>query len=69
MVPPAHTGELLPGVGVEGGELTTTVIEPARLVHPDTVTVTEYVPPLAEAALVIDGFCSAEVKEFGPVQL
>lgn len=66
---PAHTGELLPGVGVEGGLLTTTVVVPARLVQPATVKVTEYVPALAEAAEEIEGFCSVEVKEFGPVQL
>jgi len=41
IVPPAHTGELLPGVGVDGGALTTTAVVPARLVHPATVTVTE----------------------------
>lgn len=69
MVVPAHTGELLPAVGVDGIEFTTTVVEPAGLVQPDTVTVTEYVPALAAAALLMLGFCDVDVKELGPVQL
>lgn len=69
IVDPAHTGELLPAVGVEGIEFTDTVVVPAELVQPDTVTVTEYVPALAAEALLMLGFCAVDVKEFGPVQL
>ena len=69
IVDPAHTGELLPAVGVEGTEFTTTVVLPAKLVQPDTVTVTEYVPALAAAALLMVGFCDVDVNELGPVQL
>src|SRR5204863_139146 len=39
------------------------------LVHALAVTVTLYVPVAAVVALVIDGFCKAEVNPFGPVQL
>ena len=49
-------------VGVAGVGLTTTFVEPAADVQPFTVIVTEYVP-----ASVAVGFCSAEVKPFGPV--
>jgi hypothetical protein len=54
-------------VGVVGMALTTTVVVPAAEVQPLTVTVTEYVPASASAALVRVGFCSEEVKLFGPV--
>jgi hypothetical protein len=47
--------------------LTTTFVEPAAEVQPLTVTVTEYEPPSAVVALARIGFCSAEVKPFGPV--
>jgi hypothetical protein len=58
---PVHTGELLPAVGVAGIGLTTMLAVPAMLVHPPTVTVNEYVPPIAGVALVIaGGFLTAE---------
>jgi hypothetical protein len=55
-------------VGVAGVALTTTFVLPAAEVQPLTVTVTEYVPASATVALERVGFCSAEVKPFGPVQ-
>ena len=51
------------------GVLKFTVVVPAGLVHPSTVMVAEYVPTLAEDALVIAGFCTVDVKLLGPVQL
>ena len=48
--------------------MTTTFVLPAAEVQPLTVTVTEYVPASAVVALERVGFCSAEVKPFGPVQ-
>jgi hypothetical protein len=57
-------------VGVMFG-LTTTVVDPAALVHPVAVivTVTLYVPALATVTPGMLGFCAAEVKPPGPVQL
>jgi len=57
----------LDAVGVAGLALTTTLVVAAAEVQPLTVTVTEYVPAAAVVALAIVGFCSAEVKLFGPV--
>jgi hypothetical protein len=54
-------------VGVAGVALTTTLVLPAAEVQPFTVTVTEYVPASASVAFDFVGFCSAEVKPFGPV--
>ena len=54
-------------VGVAGVALTTTFVLPAALMQPLTVTVTEYVPPSAVVALLRVGFCSVDVKPFGPV--
>src|SRR2546423_991874 len=48
--------------------LTATVVVPAAELQPLTVTVTEYVPASAAAAFARVGFCSAEVKPFGPLQ-
>ena len=53
---PVHTGPLFPAVGVDGIEFTTTVVVPAALVHPASVTVTEYVPAIAAVALDMVGF-------------
>jgi hypothetical protein len=58
---------LLVAVGVPGVGLTATVVEPAALVHPLTVSVTLYVPAAANVTLAIVGFCNAEVNPFGPV--
>jgi len=69
MVPPTQTGELLVGVGIDGRGFITTETLPARLGQAPCVMVTEYVPVLAAVALVMEGFCKVEVKEFGPVQL
>src|SRR5689334_22341106 len=67
MVWPAQYGPPLLAVGVAGIGLTTTLVLPAADVQPLTVMVTEYVPASAGAALLLVGFCSAEVKPFGPV--
>src|SRR3954464_13668096 len=67
IVAPSQYGPPFDAVGVAGVALTTTFVVPAAEVQPETVIVTEYVPPSATAALVRVGFCSAEVKPFGPV--
>jgi hypothetical protein len=64
---PAHTGLLLDATGVAGEEFTVTLTVPALLVHPFTVTVSEYVPVSADVTFVIEGFCEEEVNAFGPV--
>ena len=58
---------VLVAVGVAGTGLTTTVVDPAALVHPVTVTVTLYTPPIASVAPAIVGFCTALVYPPGPV--
>jgi len=67
IVPPVQYGPVFEAVGVAGIGLTTTLVVPAAEVQPLTVTVTEYVPASAVAAFDRVGFCSAEVKPFGPV--
>lgn len=67
MVLPVQTGELLPGVGAAGIGFITAVVVPNALVHPLTVTVTEYVPEFAPVAFGILGFCTEEVNPAGPV--
>ena len=67
-VEPAQIGELLDAVGGAGVGFTVTAVVAEELVHPRTVTVTEYVPLAATVALAIVGFCVAELKLFGPVQ-
>ena len=52
---PSHTGPLLLAVGVAGISLITTVVLPASLSHPSTVTVTVYIPDS-----VVVGFCIVE---------
>jgi hypothetical protein len=59
---------LLLAVGVAGTALTTTAVVPAKLVHPATVTVTEYVPAIAIVEVGLVGFCKADVNALGPVQ-
>lgn len=54
-------------VGVGGIAFTATVVVPAADGQPFTVTVTEYVPDVVVVAFGIVGFCSDEVKLFGPV--
>ena len=56
-VDPAQIGPLLDALGVLGIAFTTAVVLPAALVHPFTVTVTEYTPDAAVVALDILGFC------------
>ena len=68
-VEPAHTGELDDAVGAAGVAFTVTAAVPAALVQPFTVTVNEYVPVAAVVAAAMVGFCSADEKLFGPVQL
>src|ERR671921_2032034 len=60
-------GPPLLAVGVAGVAFTTTFVVPAAEVQPATVMVTEYTPASAGVAFVRVGFCSAEVKPFGPV--
>ena len=67
MVPPTQYGPVLLAVGVAGNGLTTTVVVPAALVHPLTVTVTLYVPAIATVAAAMVGFCTALVYPPGPV--
>jgi hypothetical protein len=69
-VAPEQIGATGVNVGVTFG-LTTTVVDPAALVHPVavTVTVTLYVPALATVTPGMLGFCAADVKPPGPVQL
>ena len=67
IVVPSQYGPVLEALGALGIGLTVTVVVPAAEVQPLTVTVTEYVPLAAVVALVIVGFCCAEVKPFGPV--
>jgi len=67
IVPPSHTGLLLPAVGAAGIEFTTTTVVPAGPVHPFTVAVTLYVPAIAVDALGIEGYCKDEAKFPGPV--
>src|SRR6185436_19134839 len=67
MVLPGQYGPPFVAVGVAGDGLTTTFVVPAADVQPLTVIVTECVPPSAVAAPVRVGFCSADVKPFGPV--
>src|SRR3954449_8666017 len=68
MVAPSQYGPSLFALGVDGVALTTTFVVPAADVQPLTVTVTEYVPASAVVALERVGFCSDDVKPFGPVQ-
>ena len=68
-VEPAQIGLLLPAVGVPGVGFTVTTTVPIGLVHPLTVTVTEYVPDAATVTFEIVGFCKGDEKPFGPVQL
>lgn len=67
-VVPEQIGALEVGAGVEGVVLITTAVVPARLEHPLTVTISEYVPALTAAALGIVGSSREEVKPLGPVQ-
>ena len=68
IVAPAQYGPVFDAVGVAGVGLTTTFVVPAAELQLPTVTMTEYVPLFAVVALEIVGFCSDEVKLFGPVQ-
>jgi hypothetical protein len=67
IVAPSQYGPPFDAVGVAGVALTTTFVVPAAEVQPFTVMVTEYVPASAVVALERVGFCSADVKPFGPV--
>src|SRR4029079_18896622 len=67
IVATSQYGPPLLAVGVAGVAVTTTLVVPAAEVQPLTVTVTEYVPASAVVAFARVGFCSAEVKPFGPV--
>ena len=67
IVAPSQYGPPFEAVGVAGVALTVTLVEPAAEVQPLTVIVTKYVPASAVVALERVGFCSADVKPFGPV--
>src|SRR6266566_9331450 len=67
IVAPSQYGPPLDADGVAGVAFTTTFVVPAAEVQPLTVTVTEYVPASAVAAFESVGFCSNEVKPFGPL--
>ena len=67
MVAPSQYGPVFDAVGVAGMAFTTTLVVPAAEVQPVTVIVTEYVPASAVAAFERVGFCSDEVKPFGPL--
>src|SRR5512141_699176 len=63
---------IAPGAVTSGGAVsgfTTASVVPAGDVQPFTVTVTAYVPVAAVVTLAMEGFCVAEVKLFGPVQV
>ena len=64
---PLQVERLSNGLTVGKG-LTTTEVVPTKLVHPPTVTVTEYVPAANVDAATIVGFCNYDEKLFGPVQ-
>jgi len=64
-VEPAHTGLLLPAVGAAGVAFTVTETVDV-LIHPDTFTVTVYVPDIAVVALVRIGSSRVEVNPPGP---
>ncbi len=66
---PSQTAELFDAVGDAGMGLTITDVLAELLVHCPTVTATEYEPALLAVALLMIGFCCADVKPFGPVQL
>jgi hypothetical protein len=67
-VAPSQYGPPFEAVGVAGVAFTMTLVVPAAEVQPFTVMVTEYVPASAVVAFARVGFCSVEVKPFGPVQ-
>jgi len=68
MVPPAQYGPVFDAVGVAGGAVTVTFVVAVLEGQPLRVTVTEYVPDAAAVAWLMVGFCTFEVKPFGPVQ-
>jgi hypothetical protein len=66
VLPPVQN-DVAPEIDTTGLAFTVAVVEAELLVHPFTVTVTEYVPDAAVVAEVIDGFCNDDVKPLGPV--
>src|SRR5436305_1756618 len=67
IVEPSQYGPPLAAAGVAGVAVTATLVVPAAELQPPAVTVTEYVPASAAVAFARVGFCSVEVKPFGPV--
>jgi hypothetical protein len=59
---------LLPAVGGLGVEFTITFTVPAGLLQPDTVITREYTPAARVLAPITAGFCTLDVKLFGPLQ-
>src|SRR2546423_1778044 len=68
-LPPAQNvvGPPAEMVGVAGAANTLTFVVTGSEVQPLAVTVSEYVPASATLAFARVGFCSEEVKPFGPV--
>ena len=66
---PVHRGLLLPATGVAGSGVTVTFILTVPEVQPEATVYREYVPAAAVVAAGIEGFCKADVKPLGPLQL
>lgn len=64
---PEHNGEFADDIGATGINLTITFCAAAALVHPLTVTVTEYAPLWAKLLFAMVGFCEEELNPFGPL--
>jgi hypothetical protein len=69
MFDPAQSVAVPPAVGAAGIGLTATFTVPIGLLQPSEFTVNEYIPVASVVAPTIVGFCTFEVKLFGPVQL
>ena len=68
IVESAQNGPPFDAAGAGGIGFTTTGVVPPAEGQPFTVMVTRYVPASAAVAFARVGFCSVEVKPFGPVQ-
>ncbi len=64
--PPSHEGLELTKVGIVGVGLTVIATVPAGDGQPFSKMINVYVPELAGVALAMNGFCSVELKPFGP---
>ena len=66
MLDPVHTGLLLLALAT-GPAVRTTLVVATDTQPFAPVTVTLYVPPIADVAFAITGFCCVELKPFGPL--